>query len=423
MFASSFSGAPDRRNVEDSAAEVQRQVRGLIDRLPALIGYWDRDGRNVIANQAYLEYFGMSPEQIRGRHLREVLGAALYTLNLPYIQGVLDGYEQLFERILIDHAGQTRSTQVSYVPDIVDGQVLGFYAQVIDVTAREEAERARDEAIRLFEISMRFAPIGKVVIGEGGVVLQANPAICRVLGCAERDIVGFDFRRFVHPNHIEASDTHFAAVLDGATPHVTSDLRCLRADGTSVWLQCDLVRVPGVHQGRDLAIAQFQDVTVRRQTEAELARLAVTDHLTGLYNRHALVDSVERLHATDPDKPIGVIFIDLDGFKQVNDTRGHTAGDVVLAAAARRLARIMEPPNTAYRLGGDEFVVLVPTPASGLAELAQWVVEMLSGPYETDTKAVTLEASVGYACEATGDIDVLLRAADAAMYRHKARPR
>ncbi|PRC57734.1 hypothetical protein C6A85_32065, partial [Mycobacterium sp. ITM-2017-0098] len=85
------------------------------------------------------------------------------------------------------------------------------------------------------------------------------------------------------------------------------------------------------------AVAQFQDITARKAAETELARLAVTDQLTGLYNRRALVDCAKRNHAAAPDVPLGVIFVDLDGFKHVNDTHGHAAGDAVLVAAALRL--------------------------------------------------------------------------------------
>ncbi|VEG57646.1 PAS domain S-box/diguanylate cyclase (GGDEF) domain-containing protein [Mycolicibacterium aurum] len=415
----------DSEGVDDRLVGETRRLRVLIDSLPALIGYWDSDCRNVIANAAYVDYFGMTPGQIRGRHIREVLGEQIYALNLPYIERVLRGQEQLFERTLVDQQGTTRYTQASYIPDIVDGEVLGFYAQVTDVTRRVEAERARDDALRLFHISMEHAPIGKVVVDRSGVVLHANPAICRLLRCTQQDLIGVDFRRFVHPDARATGDAQFAALLDGSATHLSSERQYLRADGTSVWLQRDFVLVPDAHGDQDVAVAQFQDITARKEAEAELARLAVTDQLTGLFNRRALVDCVTRHHAATPDIPLGLIFIDLDGFKLVNDTHGHAAGDAVLVAAAQRLAQLIEPPNTAYRLGGDEFVVVAPSAqgSTALPELCRTVVDALSGAYDTDTTPVTLAASVGYACEATDDVDALLRAADAEMYRHKARPR
>jgi diguanylate cyclase (GGDEF)-like protein len=169
-------------------------------------------------------------------------------------------------------------------------------------------------------------------------------------------------------------------------------------------------------------VAQFQDVTARKRAEAELARLAVTDPLTGLRNRYALVECVQKLREAEPAAPVGIVFVDLDGFKQINDTHGHAAGDAVLVQAAQRLEQIVVAPNSAYRLGGDEFVVVVPDAeaAAHVAELSDRVRSVLTGSYETDTTPVTLTASVGSTWGATDDVEGLLRNADADMYRHKA---
>lgn len=117
----------------------------------------------------------------------------------------------------------------------------------------------------------------------------------------------------------------------------------------------------------------------------------------------------------DPD-----VFVDLDGFKNVNDTHGHSAGDTVLVRAGELLARIVQPPNSAYRLGGDEFVVLAPEATTEDVEaLAVTIRGALTGMYSTATASVTLTASVGWTRGATYDVDSLLRQADANMYRQK----
>ncbi len=135
-----------------TSAEQTRRLQVTIDHVSGLLGYWDRAGRNVTANAAYFQYFGQTPAQVRGRHLREVLGEDLYALNLPFIERVFAGEEQLFERTLVDRHGIPRHTQVSYVPDIVDGRVRGFVGQTVDVSVRVAAEHARDEASRLLHI-------------------------------------------------------------------------------------------------------------------------------------------------------------------------------------------------------------------------------------------------------------------------------
>lgn len=172
-------------------------------------------------------------------------------------------------------------------------------------------------------------------------------------------------------------------------------------------------------------IAQLQDVTARKGIEVELAHRAVTDPLTGLQNRHSLVARIAEHRTAHPGDWVAVLFIDLDGFKTVNDSHGHAAGDAVLEAAARRLAEAVVSPNAVYRLGGDEFVVVVVDDVSApvVEQLAQDVGAAVSGTYPVEDGEVTLAASVGWASSRTADAAELIRDADVDMYRHKARHR
>jgi diguanylate cyclase (GGDEF)-like protein len=183
--------------------------------------------------------------------------------------------------------------------------------------------------------------------------------------------------------------------------------------------------VPGAHGSDDIIIGQFQDVTARKRAEAELARQAVTDPLTGLGNRHAFLDSVQNQREAERTASVGIVFIDLDGFKRINDAYGHAVGDAVLIEVAQRIAQIAVAPDSVYRLGGDEFVVLS-TEAEAeehIAELANRLRGALTGSYYAGTTSLTLGASVGSTWGSTDDIQQLLRDADAHMYRHKARQR
>ena len=124
-------------------AESRRLLRSVIDQVPAMIGYWNRDLHNVLANEAYVDWFGMSPDEILGIHIREVLGEELFELNLPYMQAALGGVAQHFDRTIVDASGETRYSQADYVPDVdAAGRVIGFFVLVSDVTARTKAEMA-----------------------------------------------------------------------------------------------------------------------------------------------------------------------------------------------------------------------------------------------------------------------------------------
>jgi PAS domain S-box-containing protein len=145
------SPEPGLVDESDDRAEARR-LRVLFDGLPALIGYWDRDLRNVIANEAYVEWFGISPEQIRGLHISTIVGQAVYDKNIPYMERALAGHQQEFQRTLVDPSGRVRHSQVSYVPDVVDGEVVGLGVLVTDITSRVEAERQLNDAQDLAEL-------------------------------------------------------------------------------------------------------------------------------------------------------------------------------------------------------------------------------------------------------------------------------
>jgi diguanylate cyclase (GGDEF)-like protein/PAS domain S-box-containing protein len=407
------------------AIEDARRLRLLIDSVPAMVSYWDRELCNVVANEAFIEFFGKTPVEICGRHLREVLGENLYGLNRAHVEGVLAGTKQVFEHTLTDRHGDTRYVETSYIPEVVDGEVRGFYVQVTDVTARVEAEHARDDAMRLLQISMDNAPLGQAIVDTSLRALYVNPALCTMFGYTAAELIGANLRNFVYPADVATAEADFDVLKNSSHSHVVSELRLIRRDGTPVWVQRNAVMVPGTHGSADIIIGQFQDVTARKRAEAELARQAVTDALTGLGNRQAFLNRVVHQREAQPVASVGIVFIDLDGFKQINDTYGHTVGDAVLIQVAQRIAQLVVAPDSVYRLGGDEFVVLS-TKAQvqeHVAVLANRLRRAVTGNYDTGATSLTLSASVGSTWGPTDDIDQLLHDADAHMYRHKARRR
>ncbi|MGO9382448.1 MAG: diguanylate cyclase domain-containing protein [Mycobacterium sp.] len=404
-----------------------RRLRLLIDNIPAIVSYWDRELCNVVVNQAFIEFFGKTPAEIHGRHLREVLGESLYELSRAHIEGVLAGEKQVFRPTLTDRQGSTRYDETIYIPDIVEGEVRGFYVyvQVTDVTARVEAEHARDDVVRLFQISMDNAPVGQAIVDMSIHALYVNPALCAMFGYTAAELIGVDLRKFVHPADVGTAAADFDVLKNGSHSHITSELRLVRRDGTTVWVQRNAVMVPGAHGSDDIIIGQFVDISARKRAEAELARRAVTDALTGLGNRQAFFDCVQNRRDAEPAGSVGIVFIDLDGFKQINDAYGHAVGDAVLIQVAQRIAQIVVAPDSVYRLGGDEFVVLS-TEAEAqehVAELANRLRRALTGSYDAPATPLTLSASVGSTWGPTNDIEQLLHDADAHMYRHKARRR
>ncbi|WP_433832094.1 diguanylate cyclase domain-containing protein [Actinoplanes sp. CA-015351] len=182
------------------------------------------------------------------------------------------------------------------------------------------------------------------------------------------------------------------------------------------------------HSGSLLGKALDYQVTLAalREQEERLRNAALRDHLTGLPNRLLLEDRLTQagLRATrDPEYRFAVLLLDLDGFKAVNDTLGHAAGDQLLIKVAKRLTKLLRRTDTVARLGGDEFVVLVGgvSAEDGHETVRKAIQTALSEPYLIDDKPVTVGVSIGVAVsgDTSADPDRLLREADAAMYREK----
>lgn len=195
-----------------------------------------------------------------------------------------------------------------------------------------------------------------------------------------------------------------------------------RRDGELV--EVDVVRAPASANDGDRRVWLLRDASARRRTEEELRERALHDPLTSLPNRALFNDRLSSAIAAAQrnDTPLSLLMLDLDGFKAVNDTRGHRAGDMVLVEIASRLSGTLRESDTAARLGGDEFVLMLPaTPLLGAIETSRALVDFIVAPIAIDGQALTVGASIGIAVFPNHgrDAQVLLAAADSAMYEAK----
>jgi diguanylate cyclase (GGDEF)-like protein len=231
-----------------------------------------------------------------------------------------------------------------------------------------------------------------------------------------------------------ASDIVNACVLAGSISAISGKIILSEIENTEAR---DIITAdPDVARGRSLswtfqpmagggAVVLLEDITERRNAEARISHLARYDELTALPNRVNFRDEIGRLLAAQQDAELlsALLFVDLDQFKQVNDTLGHPCGDQLLCAVADRLREMLRPEDFVARFGGDEFVVFQQNLSSpeDAAGLARRVVDRLSEPYKIDNHLVEIGASVGIAVTAPGvSADTLLKNADMALYRAKA---
>ncbi|MCD0443861.1 EAL domain-containing protein [Glycomyces sp. A-F 0318] len=231
--------------------------------------------------------------------------------------------------------------------------------------------------------------------------------------------VGASFLELVHVDDRRGAEEDLRSLLDGlghAAGQVSLNIRV--RDSSRRWRHTETVvsDLRGRPQVRGL-VARMEDVGARRSLETELARLAYTDPLTGLANRRALLQSLEDGVAAEENQT-ALLLLDLDGFKNVNDTRGHDFGDELLVEVSRRIKELLRPTDVGARLGGDEFAILLRASWAEAVATAKVLVERLAEPYEFhDDSTVFVTGSVGIATagEGLGDPEILLRNADLAL--------
>ena len=297
-----------------------------------------------------------------------------------------------------------------------------------------------DRPYRMFVENMRD---GAATLSADGLILYANRRLAELLSCSREAIVGQPLARFLAGGAGRSSAEMQRPAGSGAT--VECDL--LDVDGGLVPVQIGVSTLLGdnddplncltftdlsAHRTKDLEIARLGRAQAERMADLERAQAALTeqathDALTGLPNRALVVDRIEQALslARRSGRCTAVFFVDLDRFKQVNDTLGHAAGDAVLCNAARTLVEVVRSSDTVARIGGDEFVVLVPDVDSRLhaVELSTRLVRELcrrrSGADDGERMAASIGVSVSQG--GRGTAEALLDEADTAMYQAKSR--
>ena len=276
----------------------------------------------------------------------------------------------------------------------------------------------------VFETFFEAARLGLALADLSGRYVRVNPTYAELLGCPPEDLVGV-------PLSSVLGDLPYEGLAAGRESELSLEQHYVRGDGAGVWLLHGLATVVGADGRPAWLAASAQDVTERRRAEQDLRELtavlterAVRDPLTGLANRALLEERLRTALARDARSgdTTGVLFLDLDGFKGVNDRHGHAVGDAVLRAVAQRLVGVVRPSDTVARLGGDEFVVLVEGASpEALGRLSERLQEAVVAPVRVGALSLEVGASVGSALSRGGADDPagLLSAADARMYEAK----
>jgi len=427
-------------SIQKAMEDALRQERDASQRYLGVVGsiviVIRQDQTVSLINQAGCQLLGYRQEQIMGanwfdRCLPERLRASAKAYFNQLIVGDIDLIKSL-EGMVLTRSGEERIiTWRNTVLRDAAGRVTGTLSSGEDVTERRRAEKALAEREAVLHNITEAAQDAIVMMDPVGRISFWNPAAEHIFGYTRQEVLGRDLHHLLAPERYhDAYHKAFPAFLNAGRGNAigkTLDLHARCRDGVEIVVAVSLSSVQ--IQGQWYAVGILRDETERQAQEAELRRLATTDHLTGLANRRHFLAQVER--ELDRFKryadPAALLMLDLDHFKQVNDTYGHAIGDAVLKHFADLASQTLRKIDLIGRLGGEEFAALLPgTTLIGAYPLAERLRGIITeSPAVTDAGPVGLSVSIGVALFAPDDhdADAILIRADRALYRAKNRGR
>ena len=411
-------------SIENNSLEIH--IKDLFDALPVAIFVKDRNSMFRLMNKACEQQFGMSFGDLRGTDASQFFPPDQMQRFLAKDQEVFKGGHQIdFVETFWNAKLEENRIGHTFKKPMYDaeGNPLYLICATIDITETDIAEqnlRVSEEKLRgLYELS----PLGIALTDMNGQYIEFNEAFRQICGYPEDELRKLDYWTLT-PREYEAQEARQLESLSRIGRYGPYEKAYRQKDGTLIPIRLNGMLVTG-KDGQQYIWSIVEDISSRKQHEEQLERIAHYDALTGIPNRVLLADRMKQAMAQTvrEQNMLAVCYLDLDGFKTINDQFGHETGDQVLVEISKRIDETIRGGDTVARLGGDEFVVLLLGLERGneCVTTLDRLLEAIAQPISIKGNLFTLSASIGVSIYPLDneDIDTLLRHADQAMYAAK----
>ncbi len=410
------------RQAEEELRRSEERFRALVQNSLDVVSVVDANATVLYYSPSVEAVMGYKPEEFIGKNALEVV--PIHPDDLSHVRDVFSylvanpGVNYSIEMRLMHANGSWRTVEATANNLLDDPSVGDIVTNYRDITERKRSEEELRKSEATNRAILEATPDLMFIVSRDGEFLDFRTNADNKLYVPREEIIGSNLRDTMPPDLIAPMLHHIAKTLDTGEMQVFEYE--LPTNDEVLDFEARLV-VSG--EGEVLSI--IRDVTERKALERRLEHQAFHDALTGLPNRALFVDRLEHalIRASRPQEAVAVLFLDLDNFKVVNDSLGHTAGDKLLVAVTERLLTILRPEDTLARLGGDEFTILIESVEanSDVFDIADRVAEALRAPFILEGREVFVTVSIGIALGSSyqDQPGALLRNADLAMYRAK----
>ncbi|KEA64721.1 diguanylate cyclase [Marinobacterium lacunae] len=390
----------------------------LMRHIPALVSIVTAEGRFVYVNTRFVGTYGFNPVEDQSA-AKTFMPQELLARHMRVNRQVLDSGESAQFEWTTQLGGRSKTWFMVKFP-LYEGKQARVCTISLDITEKEQNEQLVNLSRRIFENTTE----GIIVTDADRKIVELNDSFARIAGYQKHELVGRRPDMLKSGRQDDVFYREFWKELRGQG-RWRGEVVNRRPDGTLYPARLSVSSIVDRNGRISGYFAIYQDISAEKRAEQALRELAYYDTLTGLYNRASFKQKVaEALQQLDRfQEPFGLLFIDLDRFKEVNDSSGHELGDKLLVQVACRLESQLRKVDVACRLGGDEFTVLVSHASddSQLATIAEKLIEALAKPYRVEGQELVIGCSIGIVVAPRDgeDRDQLMRNADAAMYYAK----
>lgn len=406
---------------QQALAMSEQRLQAILDNAPAVVYVKDLDGRYMMINKLYESLFHLDGRAVVGRRDRDLFPgeqAAILEANDRQVRE--SGAALQVEEQVPQDDGLHTYLSVKFPVRDTEGEVYALCGISTDITGKKRAEERLRQSAAVFENISE----GMLITDLDGRILDVNSSFCEISGYTREEVLGANPRLWKSERH----DADFYQALWESISREgqwRGEIWNRRKDGSVYPAQLTINSIADSQGNTTHYVALFSDITNLKQSEEQLERLAHHDPLTELPNR--LLFNARLRHALDQcgrnAQQLSLLFIDLDRFKQINDSFGHVVGDELLRQVAKRLTGCLRREDTVARIGGDEFIVLLENSGqlAHVAAAAEKILASFEQPFQLLGRETFISPSIGISVYPRdgSDSNALMRNADTAMYRAK----
>lgn len=406
---------------------MQETYKTIMDASPVAMLVVEGDGSIILCNRAAEQTFGYSSSELCGMNLNAIV---------PYrnpIESLVDKFAagQPVEKIVSHNIQGIRKdrtqleTRVSLSPIAFENR-QAIFVTIVDQTPLNVARQGLKESESRFRAMFKSSPIGVAILGSDGRWLKVNSVLCDILGYSEEELLQRTLLDITHPEDMHGSLNLLHQSVSGELDQYRLQARYFDKQGNTVWLAASISKIVDAAGDPLHLVAQMENITDARSSQELIQHLEYHDVLTNLPNRRLLIDRLNQnlMQAKRHKRLMAVIMLDIDDFRQINETYGHKVGDELLKIVAARLSKCVRSVDTVSRQGGDEFVIVLAeiSKAQDAQIVANGILKDISEPISIGHLELQTTTSLGIAIYSPGgpdDVEKLLDKARKALFEVK----